>query len=69
MTQTYGKMAERPEDLNLPNSVVARIIKDAVSFHVSMVQFNIFVPFHFMVMNEKDKISLNCILFSVNIFI
>ena len=24
-------MAERPEDLNLPNSVVARIIKEAVS--------------------------------------
>ena len=25
------KMAERPEDLNLPNAVVTRIIKDAVS--------------------------------------
>ena len=24
-------MAERPEDLNLPNAVVTRIIKDAVS--------------------------------------
>ena len=25
-------MAERPEDLNLPNAVITRIIKDAVSF-------------------------------------
>ena len=25
-------MAERPEDLNLPNAVVGRIIKEAVSF-------------------------------------
>lgn len=24
-------MAERPEDLNLPNAVIARIIKEAVS--------------------------------------
>lgn len=25
-------MAERPEDLNLPNAVITRIIKEAVSF-------------------------------------
>ena len=32
-----GKMAEKPEDLSLPVSVVTRIIKDAVSglMHVS----------------------------------
>lgn len=26
-------MAERPEDLNLPNAVITRIIKEAVSEH------------------------------------
>ena len=27
-------MAERPEDLNLPNAVITRIIKEAVSAHI-----------------------------------
>jgi len=30
-------MAERPEDLNLPNAVVTRIIKDAVSLCSSTI--------------------------------
>ena len=38
-------MAERPEDLNLPNAVVGRIIKDAVSRVFSFCGFSFCLSF------------------------
>ena len=46
MCFNWNKMAERPEDLSLPASVVARIIKDAVrvesQFKKLLIRFNIY---------------------------